>query len=134
MIRWVKCCSCRVAGCRGPCRHCSPCSAAGRVERRQGQCLYTWTGFKWPPSCRTDMFKKAGREAGRYAVPPVRVFPSGIGREGNISHCGSPHYISLLSKFRLELKAHLCSNFFHIILTNQHKESFKISSILQQLL
>lgn len=96
-----------------------------RVRRRRGRYLYTWTGGKWPPSCRSHLFKKAGGEPGRDAVLPFRVFPSGIGREGDSSHSGSPEYIALL-----ELKASFCSNFFHIILINQHKESCKISSTL----
>lgn len=119
---------------RGPCRRCSLCRVTGRVQRRRGQCLYTWTGCKWPPSCRSDLFKRAGGEPGRYAVLPFGVFPSGIGREGNSSHRGSPEYIALVYKFRLELKAYFCSNFFHITLINQHKESCKISCILWQLL
>lgn len=59
LMRWVNCCSHRLAGWRGPCQRCSSCWAAGRAEGRQKQCLYTWADFKQAPRWRSDLFEKA---------------------------------------------------------------------------
>lgn len=97
---------------QGPLPTCCLRQAAGRVRRRWGQYLYTWTGCKWPPGCRSHLFKNTGGEPGRYAVLPFRVFPSGIGRKGDSSHRGSPAPYSKVHCFAIQVQARIKSLFW----------------------